>query len=118
MRANKPETAVQSSASFFSWHHMVCYMWADDEQGPANSAVDQQRNRVIAAAALKDADPLAGQGEPPTPTPHITYLVHFLSGYREADRGKGGTGICCYFSEPFAHCYHSLLQGRDTLLLC
>ena len=23
MRANKPETAVQSSASFFSWHHMV-----------------------------------------------------------------------------------------------
>ena len=23
MRANKPETAVQSSASFFSWHHIV-----------------------------------------------------------------------------------------------
>ena len=23
MRANKPETAVQSSAPFFSWHHMV-----------------------------------------------------------------------------------------------
>ena len=23
MRANKPETAVQSSTSFFSWHHMV-----------------------------------------------------------------------------------------------
>ena len=26
MRAN-PETAVQSSASFFSWHHMVYYSW-------------------------------------------------------------------------------------------
>ena len=25
MRANKPETTVQSSASFFSWHHMVYF---------------------------------------------------------------------------------------------
>ena len=33
MMANKPQTAVQSSASFFSWHQMVyCYMcmrWQD-----------------------------------------------------------------------------------------
>ena len=27
MRANKPETAVQSSTSFFSWNHMVdCFI--------------------------------------------------------------------------------------------
>ena len=27
VHADKPETAVQSSAYFFSWHHMVyCYM--------------------------------------------------------------------------------------------
>ena len=55
----------------------MCMCPADGEQGPANSAVDQQRNRVIAIAALKDADPLAGQGEPP---PYDIDLVHFNLG--------------------------------------
>ena len=35
---------------------------ADGEQGPPNTALDQQRNRVIAAAALNDAEPLASKG--------------------------------------------------------
>ena len=26
LRANKPKTAVQSSSSFFSWHHMVFFL--------------------------------------------------------------------------------------------
>ena len=28
MRAKMPETAVQSSLSFFSWHHMVFFLWS------------------------------------------------------------------------------------------
>jgi hypothetical protein len=35
----------------------------DGDQGPPSVAVDQQRNRVTAAAALRDADPLASQGK-------------------------------------------------------
>ena len=34
----------------------------DGDKGPPNTAVDQQRNRIIAAAALKDAEPLADKG--------------------------------------------------------
>ena len=34
----------------------------DGEQGPGNMTVDIQRNRVMAAAALKEAETLASQG--------------------------------------------------------
>ena len=35
----------------------------DDERGPPNMTVDQQRNRIIATEALKNSEPLAAQGE-------------------------------------------------------
>ena len=38
-------------------------LFPDGERGPPNIAVDQQRNRVVTAAALKDADSLASQGQ-------------------------------------------------------
>ena len=41
----------------------------DGKQGPANEAVDTQKNRMVATKALKDAESLADQG----------YLVKLLS---------------------------------------
>ena len=35
---------------------------ADGERGPPSHTVDQQRNRILATAALKKAEPLAAQG--------------------------------------------------------
>ena len=37
--------------------------FTDDPQGPPNTTVDIQRNRIIATAALKKAEPLADQGK-------------------------------------------------------
>ena len=36
--------------------------FADGERGPPSHTVDQQRNRILATAALKKAEPLAAQG--------------------------------------------------------
>ena len=43
--------------------HILRMFLIDGEMGPPNIAVDQQRNRIIATAALKNADPLADQGQ-------------------------------------------------------
>ena len=37
--------------------------FTDDPQGLPNTTVDIQRNRIIATAALKKAEPLADQGK-------------------------------------------------------
>ena len=41
---------------------VVCSLRADGERGVPNEQVDIQRNRIIATAALKKAEPLADQG--------------------------------------------------------
>ena len=43
-------------------HCVVCSLPADGERGVPNEQVDIQRNRIIATAALKKAEPLADQG--------------------------------------------------------
>ena len=39
-----------------------CCSPADGARGPPNEAVDVQKNRIIATAALKKAEPLADEG--------------------------------------------------------
>ena len=52
------------SVLVFADNHLFLLWNADDEKGPPSATVDQQRNRIIATAALKNAEPLAAQGEP------------------------------------------------------